>query len=142
GESCVMDAEIRFLSTLKLIHEKFPKLKIVMEHVTCGESLRFIQKLNSTASGIGTVGATITLHHLDLTIDDVVGSPGNFCKPVAKYPSDREALCDAVRQCIDYEPDQQGSPGVSGKTLVFLGTDSAPHSVETKTKFCRCSAGI
>jgi dihydroorotase len=58
------------------------------------------------------VCATITPHHLALTIDHVVASPLAFCKPVAKYPSDRAALRAVLR---------------SGHPQFFLGSDSAPH---------------
>jgi len=43
-----------------------------------------------------TVACSITPHHLDLIVDDWAGQPFNFCKPVAKYPSDRKALRDVV----------------------------------------------
>lgn len=44
------------------------------------------------------VAATITVHHLMLTVDDWAGKCHNFCKPVAKYPSDREALRQIVQK--------------------------------------------
>jgi dihydroorotase len=58
------------------------------------------------------VVATITPHHLALTIDQAVASTLAFCKPVAKYPSDRAALRSAIRE---------------GHPQFFLGSDSAPH---------------
>lgn len=39
-----------------------------------------------------TVGCSITVHHLELIVDDWAGQAHNFCKPVAKYPHDRDAL--------------------------------------------------
>jgi len=45
-----------------------------------------------------TVAATITLHHLELTIDDVGGKNHHFCKPIAKFPEDREALIQIIRE--------------------------------------------
>lgn len=65
-----------------------------------------------------TVAATITAHHLSITVDSWAGDPFNFCKPVAKLPSDRAALLEAA---------------VSGNPKFFLGTDSAPHPVTAKT---------
>lgn len=67
-----------------------------------------------------------------LTIDDVVGDPINFCKPVAKTPHDRLALIRAV---------------VSGDSKFFLGTDSAPHPLRTKRGGSgdlvgKCAAGV
>jgi dihydroorotase len=43
-----------------------------------------------------TVGCTITVHHLLLTVDDWAGKSHNFCKPVAKFPHDRKALRDVI----------------------------------------------
>jgi dihydroorotase len=31
-----------------------------------------------------------------MTVDDWAGQSWNYCKPVAKYPSDREALRDVI----------------------------------------------
>ena len=42
------------------------------------------------------VAATLTAHHLFLTIDDWAGNPVNFCKPVAKLPNDKRALVKAA----------------------------------------------
>lgn len=63
------------------------------------------------------VCATITPHHLALTIDHAVSSPLSFCKPVAKYPSDRAALRAVIRE---------------GHPQFFLGSDSAPHPAGAK----------
>jgi dihydroorotase len=57
-------------------------------------------------------------HHLYLVVDDWAGDPFCFCKPVAKTPEDRIALLKAV---------------VSGNPKFFLGTDSAPHPMLSKT---------
>ena len=65
------------------------------------------------------VGCTITIHHLQLLVDDWAGCSHHFCKPVAKFPHDR----DALRRVI-----QQGDP------KFFLGTDSAPHPKHLKEK--------
>jgi dihydroorotase len=67
-----------------------------------------------------------------LTIDDVVGDPIHFCKPVAKLQSDRLALIKAA---------------VSGDPRFFLGTDSAPHPLHAKKGGAgdvleKCAAGI
>lgn len=88
---------------------QFPKLKIVVEHVSQGRVAQFIAGLSDT------VAATITVHHLLLTLDSVVGDrlkPHHFCKPIAKRPEDRAILRDYV---------------TSGNKSFFLGTDSAPH---------------
>ena len=119
--TCVMQAEEKFLSNLFDIHQKYPKLKIVLEHVTTAAAIEAVRKCGPT------VAATITVHHLDLTISDVVGNNINFCKPVAKYESDREAIRSVVR---------------SGDKKFFLGSDSAPHSAQSKSTHCCAPAGI
>jgi len=59
-----------------------------MEHITTKEATILLKKYDN-------LFATITLHHLLITLDDVIGgmfSPHNFCKPIAKTESDRQAL--------------------------------------------------
>ena len=52
---------------------------------------------NPQVTSLGpTVACTITIHHLEIIIDDWAQNSHNYCKPVAKYPSDREALRGAV----------------------------------------------
>jgi dihydroorotase len=64
-----------------------------------------------------TVGCSITVHHLLLIVDDWTGCCHNFCKPVAKFPHDREALRQVIRD---------------GHPRFFMGTDSAPHPKTSK----------
>ena len=45
-----------------------------------------------------TVVCTITAHYLALTVDDWACQSWGFCKPVAKYPDDREALREVIRR--------------------------------------------
>ncbi|PWZ00751.1 putative dihydroorotase [Testicularia cyperi] len=108
---CVLNAEERFLTHLFKIHNQFPKLRIVLEHATTRKAVEAVKKCGDT------VGCTITPHHLELIVDDWAGKPLNFCKPVAKYPDDREALRDVVRE---------------GHPRFFLGSDSAPHPLANK----------
>lgn len=108
-----LDRERSFLKTLRKIVETFPELKIVLEHVSTDNALFAVSTYDNVA-------ATITAHHLLLTLDDVVGgliSPHNFCKPLAKRPEDRDALLKAA---------------TSGNPKFFFGSDSAPHSRGTK----------
>ncbi|MDX9835885.1 MAG: hypothetical protein RBT36_11845, partial [Desulfobulbus sp.] len=59
------------------------------------------------------VVATVTLHHLLITLDDVAGGllrPDLFYKPIAKIPRDRETLLQAV---------------FAGHPRLFFGSDSA-----------------
>ncbi|KAJ3125984.1 hypothetical protein HK098_007995 [Nowakowskiella sp. JEL0407] len=111
NDICVLNAEERFLGHLKQLHNDFPKLKIVLEHATTKAAVDMVKSLGDT------VGCSITVHHLDLVVDDWAGQPHNFCKPVAKFPHDRQALRDVI---------------LEGHPRFFLGSDSAPHPRQTK----------
>lgn len=108
---CVMNAEQAFLEHLRKLHADFPKLKIVLEHATTRAAVETVKELGDT------VACTITVHHLELTVDDWAGQVHNFCKPVAKFPSDRAALRQVIRE---------------GHPRFFLGSDSAPHPKHSK----------
>ncbi len=118
---CVMNAEAKFLPILAEIQKNFPKLKIVLEHMTSAEAVEYVKNCDSEY-----LAASITVHHLDLVVDDWAGKIHNFCKPVAKFPVDRQALRDIVK---------------SGNPKFFLGSDSAPHMRELKETACGC-AGV
>ena len=118
-----LDREAAFLRILTRTASSFPRLKMVMEHVTTAEAVNHVRGLGNN------VAATITVHHLCLTLDDVLGDklePHHFCKPVAKRQEDREALLRAA---------------TSGDPQCFLGTDSAPHLKGAKECASGC-AGI
>ncbi len=118
-----MDRERAFLKTLIFIARTFPRLKIVMEHITTAAAVDTILLLPNN------VAATITVHHLLLTHDDVGGDkmrPHHYCKPVAKLQADRTALIQAA---------------ISGCPKFFFGSDSAPHAKEKK-ECSECCAGI
>ena len=124
GESngFVMEREKEFLQTYDYIARNFPDLHIVMEHITSADSVEFLDKFDN-------VSATVTVHHLMITLDDVVGDlmePDMFCKPIAKTPRDREALKSAV---------------FTGHQKLMFGSDSAPHP-RHKKECCGCAAGI
>ncbi|KAF7331848.1 Dihydroorotase [Mycena kentingensis (nom. inval.)] len=122
--TCVINAEPRFLPHLHSLHKAFPKLRIVLEHATTRAAVEAV-----VACG-PTVACTITAHHLALTVDDWAGQSYHFCKPVAKFPDDREALREIVRQ---------------GHPRFFLGSDSAPHPITSKstsTPASGCAAGV
>lgn len=82
--------EEAFLPTLKTLHERFPKLRIVLEHCTTAAAVEAVKACGPT------VGATITAHHLYLTSDDACCDPFAFCKPIPKKPTDRDALVKTV----------------------------------------------
>jgi dihydroorotase len=115
-----MDRERAFLSTLREIARDFPELRIVLEHATTADAVECVMGLP------GNVAASLTVHHLYITLDDVLGdklNPHAFCKPIAKRPEDRDALVEAA---------------TSGNPKFFLGSDSAPHLIENKE--CSCGA--
>ena len=118
----VMDREAEFVSIYEMLATNFPKLKIIMEHITTKESVEALDKFEN-------LYATITLHHLLITLDDVAGGmlqPHLFCKPIAKRPEDREALRHVA---------------LAGHPKVMFGSDSAPHPQEAKES-CGCAAGV
>ncbi|KDQ20726.1 hypothetical protein BOTBODRAFT_26742 [Botryobasidium botryosum FD-172 SS1] len=122
--TCVLNAEPQFLPHLVSLHVRFPRLRIVLEHATTRAAVETVKSLGDT------VGCTITAHHLSLTVDDWAGQSFHFCKPVAKYPDDREALQEVIRE---------------GHPRFFLGSDSAPHppaAKATATPTDACAAGV
>ncbi|KAI0461919.1 dihydroorotase [Komagataella kurtzmanii] len=123
----VLNAESKFIPALFKLHKDFPNLKIVLEHCTTKDAIEAVQKINENTTGTPTVAASITAHHLSLTIDSWAGNPINFCKPVAKLPRDKKALIDAA---------------TSGKPYFFFGSDSAPHSIHDKSKHIGVCAGV
>lgn len=92
GAVTVLNAEPLFLPTLHKLHAAFPRLRIVLEHCSTSEALEAVRACGPT------VAATITAHHLWMTIDDWCGCAFNYCKPVAKSPADRVALVRAIIQ--------------------------------------------
>ncbi len=110
----ILRREAAFLPILVDIAMRFPKLRIVMEHLTTAKAVATIIELGKN------VAATITAHHLVLTIDDVIGGkmrPHNFCLPIAKGERDRRELVRAA---------------TSGNPKFFFGSDSAPHWQDIK----------
>lgn len=117
----ILNAEPAFLPTLKSLHTRFPKLRIILEHCSTAAALAAVRACGPSVAG------TLTAHHLSLIIDDWAGDPFHFCKPVAKTPEDRDALLRAV----------VGSGG-----RFFLGTDSAPHPLVKKRGEDKVAAGV
>ncbi|MEO1690047.1 MAG: dihydroorotase [Cyanobacteria bacterium J06631_6] len=118
----VMDRERLFLPTFEHLAQKFPRLKIIMEHITTAEALSLLDRYEN-------IYATVTLHHLIITLDDLAGGllrPHLFCKPIAKRPEDRDALLSAA---------------INAHPKLMFGSDSAPHPIDKK-EACGCAAGI
>jgi len=86
----VLNAETMFLPMLYKLHAAFPRLRIVLEHLSTREALDAIRACGPT------VAATITAHHLWMTVDQCCGDAFSFCKPIAKQMQDRIALVRAV----------------------------------------------
>jgi dihydroorotase len=120
----VFDREARFIDeVLTPITDRFPKLKIVFEHITTREAVQFVR---SARAG---VAATLTPQHLLHNRNAIFNGgirPHYYCLPVLKTEPDRIALVEAA---------------ISGDPRFFLGTDSAPHARHTKEVACGC-AGI
>ncbi|EAH5138549.1 dihydroorotase [Campylobacter jejuni] len=118
----VMDRESNFAKIYEKLAKHFPRLKIVMEHITTKTLCELLKDYEN-------LYATITLHHLIITLDDVIGgkmNPHLFCKPIAKRYEDKEALCELA---------------FSGYEKAMFGSDSAPHPLHTK-ECCGCAAGV
>lgn len=118
--SFLLDREKDFLPILRDINRELPNLKIILEHVSSKEAVECIKDLPDN------VVATITLHHLVCTIEDVVNDINNKCMPIPKLPVDR----DAIRQAA-----------FSGNKKFFFGSDSAPHKIVDKNCF-KAKAGV
>ena len=120
----IFDREAVFIErVLGGLVRDFPALKIVLEHITTAEAAQFV------ADAPATVAATITPQHLHLNRNALFAGglrPHAYCLPVVKREKHRLAVRAAA---------------VSGSAKFFLGTDSAPHSVEAKEASCGC-AGI
>ncbi|KAK4162438.1 putative Dihydroorotase [Cladorrhinum sp. PSN259] len=121
----VMNAEERFLPTLRGLSDKYPRLKIVLEHCTTSKAVELVRELREK-EGRDVVG-TITAHHLSLLVDDWSANVHHYCKPSAKSPEDRRALLQAV---------------VTSNGSFFLGTDSAPHDITSKKGKGNTAAGV
>ncbi len=118
----VLDRELEFLKIYDSIAKNFPNLKITMEHITTKEAANFLDVHKN-------IYATITVHHLYLDLNDLLGNllePSIFCKPVLKRPEDKKALMNLA---------------LNAHPKVMFGSDSAPHPKEKK-ECLGCAAGV
>lgn len=120
----IFDREAVFIDrVLEPICRELPELRVVMEHITTRHGVDFVRSRDSN------VAATVTPHHLILNRNHLlVGGirPHYYCLPIVKREAHRIALRKAV---------------TSGDARFFLGTDSAPHTTDTKEAACGC-AGV
>ncbi len=118
----LFDREKAFIDTVLLpLTQRFPKLRVVMEHITTSDAAEFVTHSPST------VAATITAHHLLYNRNAIFQGgvrPHWYCLPVLKRETHRQALVAAA---------------ISGNPKFFLGTDSAPHAKMTKEAACGCA---
>jgi dihydroorotase len=118
----VFDREKAFIEeVLGPLVERFPDLKIVLEHITTRDAVHYVEVTGPN------IAATITAHHLLMNRNAMfLGGirPHHYCLPVLKREEHREALVEAA---------------TSGNPKFFLGTDSAPHARHTKEAACGCA---
>ncbi len=106
------------------LHEAFPGLKIVFEHITDNRSAEFV------VSAGDNVFATVTAHHLMINRNAMFDggmNPFKYCKPVPKRDDHRRK----VRAIV-----------TAGHPRFGAGTDSAPWDEAAKARGFGCSAGI
>ena len=122
NEVDVYDRERVFIErTLVPLVERFPRLRVVLEHITTREPAEFVK------AAPPRVAATITVHHLLMSRNAMFAGgvrPHLYCLPILKREVHREALVAAA---------------LSGSPKFFLGTDSAPHARHTKENDCGCA---
>jgi dihydroorotase len=120
----IFDREAVFVErSLAPLTQRYPELKVVLEHVTTIDGVEFVSSQGSN------VAATITPHHLMINRNTIFRGgirPHFYCLPIAKREEHRQALRRAA---------------CSGNPKFFLGTDSAPHLLTDKESACGC-AGV
>ena len=103
----VFDREHVFIERLlRPLVRKFPKLRLVLEHITTKQAAEFV------AAAGPNIAATITAHHLLLNRNALFQGgirPHHYCLPVLKREEHRLALVKAA---------------TSGNPKFFLGTDT------------------
>jgi len=118
----VFDREQVFIDRhLTPLKQRWPMLRIVLEHITTAEAVKFV------LSADATVAATVTPQHLLFNRNSLFQGgirPHFYCLPILKRETHRQALIEAA---------------TSGNPKFFLGTDSAPHARDTKESACGCA---
>ncbi len=102
------------------LKQRFPKLRIVLEHITTAHAVDFVMATDNMA-------ATITPQHLLFNRNALFKGgirPHYYCLPILKHEIHRRAILQAA---------------TSGSPKFFLGTDSAPHTRDSKESACGCA---
>lgn len=102
------------------LKQRFPDLRVVFEHITTSNAVQYVLSANNIA-------ATITPQHLLFNRNSLFEggiSPHFYCLPILKREEHRSALLRAA---------------TSGSPKFFLGTDSAPHTRNSKESSCGCA---
>lgn len=118
----VLDREAEFTAIYEELAVGFPKLKIMMEHISTKALAELLDRYEN-------LYASITLHHLTITLNDLFGGglkPHLFCKPTVKTPKDQEALLELA---------------LNAHPKVMFGSDSAPHP-KAKKESANGAAGV
>jgi len=124
SEVDIFDREKVFIDDVLVpLRTRLPELRIVLEHVTTANGVEFVQSQSDNTA------ATITPHHLMLNRNHMlVGGirPHYYCLPILKRANHQSKLVSAA---------------TGGDERFFLGTDSAPHTANSKETACGC-AGV
>lgn len=105
---------------LQPLKQRFPQLRVVLEHITTADAVKFVLATDNIA-------ATITPQHLLFSRNILFQGgirPHYYCLPILKRETHRQALLKAA---------------TSGNPKFFLGTDSAPHPRPGKESACGCA---
>jgi dihydroorotase len=120
----VFDREKGFIDEVLVpMLERFPRIRVVMEHVTTEDGVDLVRAY------AGRMAGTITPQHLLYNRNSLFQGglrPHLYCLPVLKRERHRRALRAAA---------------TSGESGFFLGTDTAPHLRHLKESACGC-AGV
>lgn len=120
----VFDREARFVDEVLVpLLAEFPRLRVVLEHVTTAEGVAIVRENASRMAG------TMTPQHLLFDRNELFRGglrPHMYCLPILKRATHKQALRAAA---------------TGGETCFFLGTDTAPHLRHLKETACGC-AGV
>lgn len=96
------------------IAKRYPRLRIILEHVSTKEGVNFVESASDKIAG------TITIQHMMFNRNHLFENglqPHRFCYPVINSLEDQRSVVKAVYN-----------------KKFFLGTDSAPHAKQAKCR--------